>query len=77
MTATSLRAKGTAAFAVFALYFLITGIAITLLRANLLEAMGELEAVYQRAEHLTAANAATNCRLIPNRGSQNFGSRER
>jgi signal transduction histidine kinase len=64
MTATSLRAKGTAAFAVFALYFLITGIAITLLRANLLEAMGELEAVYQRAEHLTAANAATTQALL-------------
>jgi C4-dicarboxylate-specific signal transduction histidine kinase len=60
----SLTAKGTLAFAVFALYVLLTGIAISLLRVNLLEALGELEAVYQRAEHLTAANAATTQALL-------------
>lgn len=62
--ARSLSAKGTLAFAVFALYVLLTGIAISLVRVNLLEAMGELEAVYQRAEHLTAANAATTQALL-------------
>jgi signal transduction histidine kinase len=62
--ARSLSAKGTLAFGVFALYVLLTGIAITVLRANLLEAMSELEAVYQRAEHLTAANAATTQALL-------------
>ncbi|MGB3429682.1 MAG: hypothetical protein WBA53_16085 [Burkholderiaceae bacterium] len=62
--ARSLSAKGTLAFGVFALYVLLTGIAITVLRANLLQAMSELEAVYQRAEHLTAANAATTQALL-------------
>lgn len=60
----SLSAKGTLAFAVFALYILLTGIAISLLRVNLLEALAELESVYQRAEHLTAANAATTQALL-------------
>ena len=39
---TSLSTKGTLAFSIFALYILLTGIAITLLRANLLDAMSEL-----------------------------------
>ena len=60
----SLSAKGTLAFAVFALYIVLTGIAISLLRVNLLDALAELEAVYQRAEHLTAANAATTQALL-------------
>lgn len=60
----SLSTKGRVAFAVFALYILLTAIAITLLRANLLDAMAELEAVYQRAEHLTEANAATTQALL-------------
>jgi signal transduction histidine kinase len=60
----SLRAKGAVAFAVFALYVLLTSVAVTVLRGNLLAAMAELEAVYQRAEHLTAANAATTQALF-------------
>jgi signal transduction histidine kinase len=64
LTVTSLRAKGAAALVVFALYVLLTGIAIIVLRGNLLAAMAELEAVYQRAEHLTAANAATTQALL-------------
>ena len=61
---TSLSTKGTLAFSIFALYILLTGIAITVLRVNLLDAMSELDAVYQRAEHLTEANAATTQALL-------------
>ena len=60
----SLFAKGVLAFVLFALYIVVTGIAITVLRVELVDSLAELEAVYQRAEHLTEANAATTQALL-------------
>ena len=60
----SLFAKGVLAFMLFALYIVVTGVAITVLRVELLDSLEELEAVYQRAEHLTEANAATTQALL-------------
>lgn len=60
----SLFAKGVLAFVLFALYIVVTGVAITVLRVELLDSLAELETVYRRAEHLTEANAATTQALL-------------